>query len=217
MADASEVFAGITRRPGVRYTALVPNLRRPGPRGRGRACDEVAVFAAACETFSAATSISRSTSRWPAIATSPPTPATHGLPVRGYVSCAFGCPFEGAVAPARGGARDPARCSISASTRWRSATPSASPIPGRSGRCSPTSPAQVAASAAGAALPRHARHGAGQRAGGARRRRRHLRRVGRRPGRLSVRAGRVGQPRHRRPALPAATAWASRPASRCRR
>ncbi len=51
MADAAEVFAGITRRPGVRYTALVPNL--PGlERAIAARVSEVAVFAAASETFS---------------------------------------------------------------------------------------------------------------------------------------------------------------------
>jgi hydroxymethylglutaryl-CoA lyase len=51
MADAAEVFAGITRRPGTRYTALVPNVA-----GLQRAVDahvdEIAIFAAASESFS---------------------------------------------------------------------------------------------------------------------------------------------------------------------
>ncbi len=51
MADAAEVFAGITRRPGVRYTALVPNLAGLD-RALAAGVDEVAVFAAASETFS---------------------------------------------------------------------------------------------------------------------------------------------------------------------
>ena len=51
MADASEVCAGITRRPGVRYTALVPNLQGLA-RAREARVDEVAVFPAASETFS---------------------------------------------------------------------------------------------------------------------------------------------------------------------
>src|SRR5207248_506750 len=51
MADAAEVFAGITRRPGTRYTALVPNL--PGlDRAVAAGVTEIAVFAAASETFS---------------------------------------------------------------------------------------------------------------------------------------------------------------------
>ena len=59
----------------------------------------------------------------------------------------------------------------------------------------------AAAASRRAALPRHARHGARQRADGARPRRRDLRRVGRRPRRLPVRAGRDRQPRHRGPRL----------------
>ena len=51
MADASEVFAGITRRPGVRYTALVPNLGGL-ERAQAAGVTEVAIFAAASETFS---------------------------------------------------------------------------------------------------------------------------------------------------------------------
>ena len=51
MADAAEVFAGITRRPGMRYTALVPNLAGL-ERALAAGVDEVAIFAAASETFS---------------------------------------------------------------------------------------------------------------------------------------------------------------------
>jgi hydroxymethylglutaryl-CoA lyase len=99
MADAAEVFAGITRRPGVRYTALVPNLAGLA-RAVAAGVDEVAVFAAASERFSAANlnqSIDGSLARFAEVAAEA---RQLGLPVRGYVSCAFGCPFEGAVAPA---------------------------------------------------------------------------------------------------------------------
>src|SRR5437879_11048425 len=51
MADAADVFAGITRRPGTRYTALVPNLAGLD-RAIAARIDEVAVFAATTETFS---------------------------------------------------------------------------------------------------------------------------------------------------------------------
>ena len=51
MADAGEVFAGITRRPGVRYTALVPNLAGL-ERAHAAGVSEIAIFAAASETFS---------------------------------------------------------------------------------------------------------------------------------------------------------------------
>ena len=99
MADAAEVFAGITRRPGVRYTALVPNLAGL-QRAVAAGVDEVALFAAASERFSQANlnqTIDDSLVRYAEVAAEA---RRHDLPVRGYVSCAFGCPFEGAVAPA---------------------------------------------------------------------------------------------------------------------
>lgn len=98
MADAATVFAGIVRRPATRYTALVPN-----PAGLERAIaahvDEVAVFAAASESFSRRNinqSIDDSLVTYRAVCEK-----AHqaGLPVRAYVSTAFGCPFEGAVDP----------------------------------------------------------------------------------------------------------------------
>lgn len=98
MADAAEVFSGIHRRPGARYTALVPNL--PGlARAVAAGVSEVAVFAAASERFSQTNinrSIAESLERYAAVAAAA---TAQGLSVRGYVSCAFGCPFEGAVAP----------------------------------------------------------------------------------------------------------------------
>lgn len=95
LADAEEVFKRIERRKGVRYHALVPNLQ-----GLERAVlarvDVVAVFTAASETFSRKNtngSIADTLERFaPVIAASP-------VPVRGYISTAFSCPFEGPVAP----------------------------------------------------------------------------------------------------------------------
>jgi isopropylmalate/homocitrate/citramalate synthase len=99
MADAAEVFAGITRREGTRYTALVPNLA-----GLSRAieagADEVAIFAAASESFSKKNinqTIAESLDGYRAVCE---RAREAGLPVRAYVSTAFGCPFEGAVDPA---------------------------------------------------------------------------------------------------------------------
>jgi hydroxymethylglutaryl-CoA lyase len=100
MADAAEVFAGITRRSGIRYSALVPNqagLERAVAAGVG----EVAVFAASSETFSRRNinqSIDASLSNYAAVSADA---RTAGLRVRGYLSTAFGCPFEGEVAPDR--------------------------------------------------------------------------------------------------------------------
>ena len=99
MADAADVFAGITRRPGTRYTALVPNTA-----GLARAIDarvdEIAIFAAASESFSTRNinqSIADSLVTYRDVCAR----ATEArLPIRAYVSTAFGCPFEGAVSPA---------------------------------------------------------------------------------------------------------------------
>ena len=85
--------------PGVRYTALVPNLAGL-TRALAARVDGVAVFAAASERFSVANinqSIDESLARYAEVVAEA---RAHDLPVRGYVSCAFGCPFEGAVAPA---------------------------------------------------------------------------------------------------------------------
>jgi hydroxymethylglutaryl-CoA lyase len=98
MADAAEVFAGIARAPGTRYTALVPNLAGLSRAIEARV-DEVAIFAAASETFSRRNinrSIAESLEGYRAVCA-----RAHdaNLPVRAYVSTAFGCPFEGAIDP----------------------------------------------------------------------------------------------------------------------
>ncbi len=100
MADAAEVCAGIERRPGVRYSALVPNLTGL-TRARAANSDEVAVFPAASETFSQR-NLNQSIAEAMAAAEDVCTEAlAAGLPVRAYLSTSFGCPFEGAVPPAR--------------------------------------------------------------------------------------------------------------------
>jgi hydroxymethylglutaryl-CoA lyase len=100
MADAVEVFAGITRKPGVRYTALVPNLQGL-ERARQARVDEIAIFAAASETFSRKNinqSIDESLTNYAKVCEAA---RADGLPIRGYLSTCFGCPFEGSVPPAR--------------------------------------------------------------------------------------------------------------------
>src|SRR2546423_11170117 len=99
MADAAEVFAGITRHKHTRYTALVPNLAGLERAIEARV-DEIAIFAAASESFSKRNlnqTIAGSLDAYRAVCE---RARQAGLPVRGYVSTAFGCPFEGAVAPA---------------------------------------------------------------------------------------------------------------------
>jgi hydroxymethylglutaryl-CoA lyase len=98
MADASEVLAGIRRKPGVSYAALTPNLQG-FERALAAGVDEVAVFASASEGFSQRNincSIAESLERFGPLLLDAKT-AT--LPVRGYVSCVTDCPFDGAVAP----------------------------------------------------------------------------------------------------------------------
>src|SRR5271165_5016133 len=99
LSDAEEVMAGITRRSGTRYMALVPN-RRGMERALSARLDEVAVFTGASETFvqhNIRTTIAGSIENF-----RPVVEMAHaaGIRVRGYVSTAFGCPYEGAVAPA---------------------------------------------------------------------------------------------------------------------
>lgn len=99
MADAADVFGAIRRRPGTTYTALVPNTAGLKRAVEARV-DEVAVFAAASESFSRR-NINRSIDESLAIYRDVCARARDaGLRVRAYVSTAFGCPFEGPVAPA---------------------------------------------------------------------------------------------------------------------
>jgi hydroxymethylglutaryl-CoA lyase len=100
MADAADVFAGISRRTGRRYTALVPNLAGLD-RAHAAGVAEVAIFAAASETFSRKNinqTIDASLVTYAAVCE---RAASLGIRVRAYVSTAFGCPFEGYVPPAR--------------------------------------------------------------------------------------------------------------------
>jgi hydroxymethylglutaryl-CoA lyase len=96
MADNREVMAGIMRQPGVRYSVLTPNLK-----GLEAALptqpDEVVVFGAASEAFSQRNincSIAESIERF-----RPVVAAAHaaGVKVRAAISCALGCPYQGAV------------------------------------------------------------------------------------------------------------------------
>ena len=100
MADAVDVFAGITRRPEIRYTALVPNLAGL-ERARGAGVDAVGIFAASSESFSRRNinkSIDESLDTYREVCA---RAAALNLRVRAYLSTAFGCPFEGAVSPSR--------------------------------------------------------------------------------------------------------------------
>ncbi len=98
MADAREVLSAIRRRPGTRYTALVPNLKGLG-RAREAGLDEIAIFAASSEGFSRRNinqGIEESLATYAGVCREA---RAAGLRVRAYLSTAFGCPFDGAVAP----------------------------------------------------------------------------------------------------------------------
>lgn len=100
MADAAEVMAGIQRKPGVRYSVLTPNMKGFEAAVLSKP-DEIVVFAAASEAFSQRNincSIEESIERF-----RPVTEAalSQGIRVRGAISCAVGCPYEGEVAPER--------------------------------------------------------------------------------------------------------------------
>jgi isopropylmalate/homocitrate/citramalate synthase len=100
LADGAAVFAGITRRPGLRYAALVPNLS--GLERAARAgVQEIAIFAAASETFSARNinrTIDGSLALYREVCA---RAAQQGMRVRAYLSTAFGCPYEGDVPVSR--------------------------------------------------------------------------------------------------------------------
>ena len=98
MADNAQVMAGITRKPGVSYPVLVPNLQG-FEAAVAAGATEVAVFGAASETFSEKNincSIAQSLERFEKVTKAA---AKRGVKVRGAVSCALGCPYEGEIAP----------------------------------------------------------------------------------------------------------------------
>ena len=99
LADAEEVFRAIRRAPDVVYSALVPN-ERGLERALAAGVQKIAVFTAASETFNRRNvnaSISESIERFrPVVAGA----LAAALAVRGYVSTAFHCPYEGRIQPA---------------------------------------------------------------------------------------------------------------------
>ena len=104
MADNAQVMAGLQRRPGIVYSVLVPNMKGleaalAAPREQWP--DEVVVFGAASEAFSQRNincSIAESIARFEPVVQKA---RELGIHVRGAISCAVGCPYEGDVAPER--------------------------------------------------------------------------------------------------------------------
>ena len=98
MADGAEVLARVPRVAGIVYAALVPNLKGFEAALAARA-DEVVVFSAASETFCRKNincSIAESIERFAPVCEAARRAA---VAVRGSISCALGCPYEGPVAP----------------------------------------------------------------------------------------------------------------------
>jgi hydroxymethylglutaryl-CoA lyase len=99
MADHDAVMRGVPRRPGLIYSALTPNLVG-FEAAMAAGADEAAVFGAASESFSQKNihcSVAESLQRFEPVLRAA---RLRGVPVRGYVSCVLGCPYEGAIAPA---------------------------------------------------------------------------------------------------------------------
>ncbi len=100
MADNAEVMASLQRQSGVRYSVLTPNMQGLEAALPSRP-DEIVVFGAASEAFSQKNincSIAQSMERFaPVVAAA----RAAGIAVRGAISCAVGCPYEGEVAPAQ--------------------------------------------------------------------------------------------------------------------
>lgn len=100
MADSREVMQKIKRVPNVIYSALVPNIKGLGVALQVKV-DEVAIFTAASETFAKKNincTIAESFARFLPVIT---TAKKYHIPVRGYISCVLGCPYEGEIKPAK--------------------------------------------------------------------------------------------------------------------
>ncbi|MGA7673389.1 MAG: hydroxymethylglutaryl-CoA lyase [Nitrolancea sp.] len=99
LADALEVMQRIERRPGTRYSVLVPN-ERGLERAIEAGCDAIALFTAASEAFSQANvraTIDETFERFTPVAS---RARAAGFYLRGYVSTALNCPYSGPVSPA---------------------------------------------------------------------------------------------------------------------
>jgi len=154
LADAEAVFAGIARRPGVVYSALVPNEHGLDRAFAARA-ERIALFTAASETFNRKNinaTIAESIARFVPVARRARAAA---LPLRAYVSTAFWCPTRGRSRP-RASCRSSNSYSSSASRRSRSGTPSGRPRPPTWMRSSISS-SRASRRGASPALPRHVR------------------------------------------------------------
>lgn len=98
LADADAVLSGITKHPSIQYPVLVPNIQG-FERALQAGAQHIAVFAAATETFSEKNTHSSITETLKHIDTILLLANQHDIPVRAYISCSLGCPYEGIVLP----------------------------------------------------------------------------------------------------------------------
>ncbi|BBB69607.1 hydroxymethylglutaryl-CoA lyase [Undibacterium sp. YM2] len=97
MATSAEVMAGITRKPGVIYSVLTPNMKG-FEAALAAGADEVVIFSSASEAFAQKNincSIAESIERFREVAEAA---KANKIRLRGSISCAFGCPYQGEVA-----------------------------------------------------------------------------------------------------------------------
>ncbi|MGA7613930.1 MAG: hydroxymethylglutaryl-CoA lyase [Thermoanaerobaculia bacterium] len=100
MADTAEVYRAIRKAPGVDYPVLVPNMKGLD-RALENEVESIAIFTAASDTFNKRNinmSIDESFENYAPVAR---RALQEGMKLRGYVSCACGCPYEGMVEPER--------------------------------------------------------------------------------------------------------------------
>ncbi|HEY8234331.1 MAG TPA: hydroxymethylglutaryl-CoA lyase [Vicinamibacteria bacterium] len=100
MAGSDEVLRRVRKPEGVRLPVLVPN-RTGFERARAAGAREIAVFTAASESFSRRNTNASIDESFERFSDFVPEARREGLRVRGYLSTAFGCPYEGRVPPAR--------------------------------------------------------------------------------------------------------------------
>jgi len=96
LADATKVLTGITRRPGIAYPVLVPNMQGY-TRARVAGAEEVAIFIAASETFNQKNINASIAESLRHLAPVLETAKADGVRVRGYISTVLGCPYQGEV------------------------------------------------------------------------------------------------------------------------
>lgn len=98
LADADTVLSGIIKHPGIRYPVLAPNVQG-FERALQAGAKDIAVFAAATETFSEKNTHCGIANTLKHIDAIVQLANKHNIPIRGYISCSLGCPYEGIVLP----------------------------------------------------------------------------------------------------------------------